>query len=53
LPHGGAEFSLYAWSLEWMAHWLLSFGDKAEAVGPAKLRQLVRAEAEKIAAKHQ
>lgn len=49
---GGAEFSLYAWSLEWMARWLLSFGDKAEAIEPAKLRALVRAEAEKIVAKH-
>lgn len=49
---GGAEFSLYAWSLEWMALWILSFGEKAEAIAPAKLRALVRAEAEKIAAKH-
>lgn len=49
---GGAEFSLYAWSLEWMARWLLSFGDKAEAIQPPKLRALVRAEAEKIAEKH-
>jgi predicted DNA-binding transcriptional regulator YafY len=49
---GGAEFSLYAWSLEWMARWLLSFGDRAEAVQPPKLRQLVRAEAERIAEKH-
>ena len=49
---GGAEFSLYAWSLEWMARWLLSFGDKAEAIQPPKLRALVRAEAEKIAARH-
>lgn len=49
---GGAEFSLYAWSLEWMARWLLSFGDKAEAIEPPKLRQLVRAEAERIAEKH-
>ena len=49
---GGAEFSLYVWSLEWMALWLLSFGVKAEAVQPAKLRALVKAEAEKIAARH-
>jgi predicted DNA-binding transcriptional regulator YafY len=49
---GGAEFALYAWSLEWMAHWLLSFGDRAEALAPAKLRTLVRAEAEKIARLH-
>ena len=49
---GGAEFELYAWSLEWMARWLLSFGSAAEALAPAKLRRLVRAEAEKIAAAH-
>ncbi len=50
---GGAEFSLYAWSLEWMARWLLSFGDKAEAVEPPKLRQLVRGEAAKIVQLHE
>lgn len=49
---GGAEFALYAWSLEWMARWLLSFGDKAEALAPAKLRTLVRTEAGKIAKLH-
>ena len=49
---GGAEFSLYSFSLEWTAQWLLSFGDRAEAVAPAKLRQLVRAQAERIAARH-
>ncbi len=49
---GGAEYSLYAWSLDWMARWLLSFGDGAEALQPPKLRQLVRAEAEKIARLH-
>ena len=49
---GGAEFSLYAWSLEWLAGWLLSFGGDAEALAPAKLRQLVRAGAARIAARH-
>lgn len=49
---GGAEFALYAWSLEWMARWLLSFGDRAEALAPVKLRALVRTEAGKIAALH-
>ena len=49
---GGAEFTLYSYSLEWTAQWLLSFGERAEAVAPAKLRQLVRGVAEKIAAKH-
>jgi predicted DNA-binding transcriptional regulator YafY len=49
---GGAEFTLYSYSLEWTAQWLLSFGERAEAVAPTKLRRLVRTAAEKIAAKH-
>lgn len=50
---GGAEFTLYSYSLEWTAQWLLSFGERAEAVAPAKLRQLVRVTAEKMMARHQ
>ncbi len=49
---GGAEYALYAWSLEWMARWLLSFGDRAEALAPPELRRLVREEAERISQKH-
>ena len=49
---GGAEFTLYTYSLEWTAQWLLSFGDRAEAVAPPELRKLVRAAAEKIVTKH-
>jgi predicted DNA-binding transcriptional regulator YafY len=49
---GGAEFSLTTYSLEWMTRWLLSFGPDAEALAPAKLRRLVRAEADKIAARY-
>jgi predicted DNA-binding transcriptional regulator YafY len=49
---GGAEFTLYAWSLEWMAGWLLSFGGDAEARAPAKLRALMRTGAAKIASRH-
>ncbi len=49
---GGAEFSLYSFSLEWLARWLLGFGADAEALAPAKLRDLVRAEAEHVAHKH-
>jgi predicted DNA-binding transcriptional regulator YafY len=49
---GGTEFSLYTWSLNWLAQWLLSFGASAEAVAPAKLRKLVRAEAEKVVRRH-
>lgn len=49
---GGAEFSLYSFSLEWLARWLLGFGADAEALAPAKLRELVRAEAERVAVRH-
>ena len=49
---GGAEFTVYTFSLEWSAQWLLSFGDKAEAMAPPELRELVRNAAEKVAAKH-
>ncbi len=49
---GGAEFSLYAYSLEWTAQWLLSFGECAEALEPPQLRELVCAQAERIAARH-
>lgn len=49
---GGAEFSLYSYSLEWMARWLLSFGAWAEAVEPPELRAKVRALALEVAEKN-
>ncbi len=49
---GGAEFSLYSFSLEWLARWILAFGRDAEALEPADLRELVRTEAEAVAARH-
>jgi len=49
---GGAEYSLTTFSLAWMARWILSFGDEAEALAPAELRELVRQEAEKIVKMH-
>jgi len=49
---GGAEFALTTFSLEWMARWILSFGVEAEALAPAKLRQLVRDAATRVAARH-
>ncbi len=49
---GGTEFSLYTYSLEWLARWLLSFGGSAEAIEPATLRDLVRNEAEAVARLH-
>lgn len=48
----GAEFSLYTFSLEWLARWLLSFGAQAEAVSPPRLRELVQEELEKTSARY-
>jgi len=49
---GGVEFSLFTFSLEWLARWLLSFGREAEALAPAELRRLVREEAGGVARRH-
>ena len=48
----GTDFTLYTYSLDWMAQWLLSFGPGAEALAPAKLRQKVRALAQQVAERH-
>ena len=48
----GAEFTLYTWSFEWLAQWLLSFGDAAEALNPPELRAAVREQARRIIEKH-
>jgi predicted DNA-binding transcriptional regulator YafY len=44
----GAVFSMLTWSYDWLARWLLSFGDKAEALEPATLRDHVQAHAEGV-----
>lgn len=49
---GGTEVELRTFSLEWLARWILSFGREAEARWPAKLRTLVRSEAEAVAKKY-
>ena len=49
---GGAEFTIYTYSLEWLARWILSFGRDAEAIKPAELRELVRAEAADVMSRH-
>lgn len=50
---GGAEFSLYTFSLEWLAWWLLTFGPSAEALEPPELRQRVSKIAKEILAKYE
>lgn len=49
---GGGEFTLFTFSLQWLARWLLGFGPDAEALEPLGLRELVRQEAEAVAARH-
>jgi predicted DNA-binding transcriptional regulator YafY len=49
---GGYEVDFMTFSIEWLARWLLSFGDEAEALAPAELRGRVRAAAEAVARKH-
>jgi predicted DNA-binding transcriptional regulator YafY len=48
----GTEVTLLDSSLEWLAEWVLSFGSLAQALAPERLRKLVAAEAEKVAAKY-
>ena len=48
----GWEIEVRTFSLEWLSHWLLSFGKDAEALAPAKLRTAVRKEALAIAQRH-
>ncbi|CAM2973015.1 helix-turn-helix transcriptional regulator [Rariglobus hedericola] len=49
---GGAEFSILTWSYDWLARWLMSFADKAEALEPVVLRDTVRAHAEAVVKRH-
>lgn len=45
----GYVVDLRTFSLEWLAHWLLSFGPEARALAPARLRGLVVAAAQAVA----
>jgi predicted DNA-binding transcriptional regulator YafY len=49
---GGAEFSLFTSSLDWLAGWILSFGGEAEALEPAELRENVKARVAALAGRH-
>jgi predicted DNA-binding transcriptional regulator YafY len=49
---GGWEVEMKTFSLEWLSHWVLSFGAGAEALAPAELRQLVRDQALAVAQKY-
>ncbi len=39
---GGAAFLVYTHSLDWLASWVVSFGNDAEALAPDELREKVR-----------
>jgi predicted DNA-binding transcriptional regulator YafY len=49
----GVVGTLLAYSMEGVAEWVLSFGAKAEVLAPEHLRQLVAAEAQKVACKYE
>ncbi len=49
---GGTEFAMLTWSYDWLARWLLSFGDKAEALEPVTFREQVRGVAEAAEARY-
>jgi predicted DNA-binding transcriptional regulator YafY len=44
--------TLLAYSLEWLAYWVYSFGVMAEVLAPEKLKQLVALEATQVASKY-
>jgi predicted DNA-binding transcriptional regulator YafY len=49
---GGAEFTLFTYSLDWLAGWILSFGGEAEALEPAELRDKVKTRIAALAERH-
>lgn len=51
-PGAWVELELLAFSLDWLANWLLGFGTKAEAVAPEELRVKVRTAALAVAERH-
>jgi predicted DNA-binding transcriptional regulator YafY len=48
----GVVVTLLAYSLEWLAGWILSFGSMAEVLAPERLIRLVANEAERIRARY-
>lgn len=52
LVKGGSEVEFQTFSFEWLARWLLLFGQDAEALEPAELRRQVRDEAAAIVQKY-
>ena len=48
----GVVVTLLAYSLEWLANWVFSFGSMAEVLAPETLKELVATEARLVAAKY-
>ncbi len=49
---GGSEVTVQTHSYDWLARWLLSFGDRAEAVSPPELRREMAVQAAAIASRY-
>lgn len=52
LVEDGIVVSLLTFSYEWLAKWLLSFGDEAEALDPPELRHMMADLAQRVAQRH-
>ena len=48
----GVVVTLLAYSLEWLACWIFSFGSRAEVLAPETLKELVATEARQVATKY-
>lgn len=49
---GGIEIEMRTMSSDWLARWILSFGDDAEALAPAELREAVAKAARRALERH-
>ncbi len=48
----GTVVTLLAYTLDWLAEWLFSFGSQAEVLAPERLRQIIADEAFRVAAQY-
>jgi predicted DNA-binding transcriptional regulator YafY len=49
----GVEIKFTTFSLEWLADWLLSFGEEAEAIAPESLREIIASRARAVATRYE
>lgn len=52
LPDGSLEFTVHLGGLDEILRWILGWGDRVEVIAPPELREMVRAQAEKMARRH-